>query len=453
MNVAAIKRPDTVEKNKSNEHSVGWFILICLIWTTLAVSDQSFWLDEAHGAGWKANQKTLSEWWNDDIAQKGSTDSQIPLYVLYIWAYAKVFGSGEWVLRAANLPWIFLGFWAWLHALPKRTSLKWSVAVVAACSPFLWYYLNEARPYAMQIGSTFLIAAALQQLYKKPSDTESRLDLAAFCFGLLLLSGSNLLGQLWAAAAVATAVFVFGWQRTKAMVRKNSLLCLTTSLILIGLGIYYLWTLKSGARATTVGKTDAKNFIFIAYELFGFNGIGPGRLDIRENGLSSFRPYVIWLVAYAIVLAPVFFAGVRYALQLVPKRISGFTLLFFGGVSAFLSLVGIFTQFRILGRHFAPLLVFVVFLLGMGISRMWSADSRVKKGWAILFVALSLVSCFSLRFAPRHGKDDYRGAAQIARAALENGKIVPARRRLLSSSHEYERQRAFRPDFCKSDAG
>jgi hypothetical protein len=275
----------------------------------------------------------------------------------------------------------------------------------------------------MQIGSSFLILGALQQLYKSESGERESWSMAAFCLGLIVLSGSNLLGQLWAGAAIASSLFVFGWKRTKLIAGKNLLLCVLTSVILIGIGIYYLWTLQSGSRATSVGKTDAKNFFYIAYELFGFNGLGPGRLDIRDNGLRAFRPYAIWLAGYAIFLSPVFFAGVRDITRSIPKRVWGFALLFFGGTAAFLSMVGISSQFRILGRHFSPLLVFVICLLGFGIAKLWSLN-RYGKVWVICFLTLSLVSGLSLRFASRHEKDDYRGAAAIARAALANGKTV-----------------------------
>jgi hypothetical protein len=43
---------------------------------------------------------------------------------------------------------------------------------------------------------------------------------------------------------------------------------------------------------------------------------------------------------------------------------------------------------------------------------------------AALFCVLSLVSCLSLRYAERHGKDDYRAAAAFAKAALRNDRQV-----------------------------
>jgi len=98
--------------------------------------------------------------------------------------------------------------------------------------------------------------------------------------------------------------------------------------------------------------------------------------------------------------------------------------LFFGGVFVFLVLVGVFMHFRLLGRHCTPLLVLVVYLLGMGVARLWSSRHWWAKGWVVLFVGLSLVSSLSLRFAPRHTRDNYRDAAAIAKQALQNGKTV-----------------------------
>jgi hypothetical protein len=42
----------------------------------------------------------------------------------------------------------------------------------------------------------------------------------------------------------------------------------------------------------------------------------------------------------------------------------------------------------------------------------------------LFFFALCLASGLSLRFAPRHAKDDYRSAAGLARAALATGRPV-----------------------------
>jgi hypothetical protein len=385
----------------------------------MAISGQSLWIDEACAAAWKAQQPTLAAWLQD-LIQDQSADSQTPLYLLYIWGFAKVFGLAEWTLRAANLPWLILGFGAWMRTCGEREKFKWGLAVVAATSPFLWYYLNEARPYIMQAGCIFLIAAAARQLYTAPT----RFWLAAFCLGTVGLYGSNMLGAFWAGAAVATTLCVLGWNRIKPLARTHWVIGLVTLLFFAGFGLYYLWTVKNGHRATAVGTTDVKNIGFIFYELFGFEGLGPGRLEIRGGGLGVFLPYVWGLAAYALILIPVALAGAREIIQRVPFRMVLYSILFFGGVFVFLLLVGVFMHFRLLGRHCTPLLVLVVYLLGMGVARLWSSRHGWAKGWVVLFVGLSLVSSLSLRFAPRHTRDNYRDAAAIAKQALQNGKTV-----------------------------
>jgi len=398
---------------------MGWLIFgfVCVLWM-IAISGQSLWIDEACAAAWWGNQPTLSAWWLTTV-QDHTSEAQTPLYLLYIWGFAKVFGLAEWTLRAANLPWLILGFWAWMRTCGERERFKWGLAVVAASSPFLWYYLNEARPYIMQAGCIFLIAAAARQLYTAPT----RFWLAAFCLGTVGLYGSNMLGAFWAGAAVATTLCVLGWNRIKPLARTHWLIGLVTLLFFAGFGLYYLWTMKHGNRATG-GIMDVKNIGFIFYELFGFEGLGPGRLEIRGGGLGVFLPYVWGLAAYALILIPVVLAGAREIIQRVPIRMVLYSILFFGGVFVFLVLVGVFMHFRLLGRHCTPLLVLVVCLLGMGVARLWSSRHGWAKGWVVLFVGLSLASSLSLRFAPRHTRDNYRDAAAIAKQALQNGKTV-----------------------------
>lgn len=394
------------------------FILVCALWV-VAISGNSLWIDEAAAAARKASQPTLRAWWVD-LVRDQNADTQTPLYLLYIWGYAKFFGISEWSLRAANLPWIVVGFWAWMRALGPRLHLKWGLAAVAATSPFLWYYLNEARAYSMQAGSIFLIAAAAWQLSLRPS----RLWMAAFCFGMIGLSGSNLLGAFWAGAAGVTTLFILGWDRSRQLVRTYFGLSLVTFAGLLLLGGFYLWTVINGNRATAVGTTDARNIAFIFYELFGFGGLGPGRLEIRGNGLQSFRPYFVSLAFYALLLAPVVGIGARQIFKLVPARTVLVSLVLFGGVLVFLLIVGAVSHFRLLGRHCTPLIFLVVCLLGVGLTRLWNSHWWWARAWVVIFLLASLASALSLRFAPRHGKDDYRGAAAIARQALQDGKTV-----------------------------
>jgi hypothetical protein len=410
-------QPD--QTNQINNRRVEWFVFIvaCGLWVA-AISNRSFWIDEAHSAGWKAMQPTFSAWWHDMVGERTS-DAQTPLYLFYVWVFAKVFGLSEWVLRAANLPWLILGFWAWWRAGGPGDGWKWRGAL-AACSAFLWYYLDEARPYGMQIGSMFLVAAGAQRLYTAPC----RLWFALFCLGEITLFGSNLIGGIWAGAALAATAGALGWKRCRYLLRAHWLLFGLTLITLGVFGVYYLWTLEVGARATAVGTTDGKNLPFIFYELAGFSGLGPGRLEIRGNGLRSFRPYFAWLAMYAAILFPVFLAGCLRCWRVIPSRVIGSIVLFFAGALGFLVMVGVSSHFRLLGRHCAPLVVLILYLLGMGMAEWWGRGKWFGKMWVVLFLVLSLASSLSLRFGSRHAKDDYRSAAAVAKRALQQGKVV-----------------------------
>jgi hypothetical protein len=85
---------------------------------------------------------------------------------------------------------------------------------------------------------------------------------------------------------------------------------------------------------------------------------------------------------------------------------------------------GYIMHFRVLERHFTPLLPALVFVLGLGLTAAWSGHHWISKPLACGFVALSIASCLEVRFAVRHKKDDYRDAAAVANEALRNGKIV-----------------------------
>src|SRR5580704_14461389 len=134
----------------------GMWALMALAVCFVAISQQSLWIDEAFMAS-KVAQPTLAGWWHMMPEGKGS-DLQMPLYMIYMWGFAKIFGLGEWTLRAANIPWFVAGVAAFVPVFPRPQ--RTLVAAVTLLCPFAWFYLNEARPYAMQLGASLVIFAA-----------------------------------------------------------------------------------------------------------------------------------------------------------------------------------------------------------------------------------------------------------------------------------------------------
>ncbi len=397
--------------------------LAAFICCALALTSQSLWIDESYTA-LKAQQTSLAGWWHE-LLRAGGSDVQMPLYMIWIWVCEKIVGSSEIALRAANLFWIFPGFLALWFSLARRPQLRLAVFLVAVCNPFIWYYLNEARPYAMQIGASLVLAAALCRWSEKPFSPASgeALWVWGFILALLALSGASMLGMIWAGAAILAALFLSPKERLLKLGRNYLFVWLAGLALLAVLGFYYLWTLKAGARASDAATTDWKNVAFIGYELLGFAGLGPGRLELRDGGLQVFKahaPLLGWFAAR--VLGLIIFAA-RDLLQNYPRqKILGLAVVV-AAPALFILGAGFAMHFRVLGRHFAPLLPVVVLLMGLGVTAAWRQGSTGKI-LVVGFFALCLASGLSLRLAARHGKDDYRSAAGLARSALAQGKCV-----------------------------
>jgi hypothetical protein len=276
----------------------------------------------------------------------------------------------------------------------------------------------------MQLGAGLIIFGAMERAWQSTTKEPAQSQTIAWWLatGLILLAGSSLLGLVWTAAPLALLA-IAGWNlRSRLAWSTWWPPILVTFAALTALTLYYLWTLTQGARASAVGGTDLKNLAFIGYELMGFSGLGPGRTQLRSDGLSALRPYLPALAAYGLVLVIVALFGIRELGKKPHRRALVVVAMALGGVAGLLVAVGVITHFRVLGRHFTPLLPVLLALMAAGITALrpepWGR-------WVMaLFLSGSLASAASLRFSARHAKDDYRGAAAIAKAALGMGAVV-----------------------------
>ena len=388
-------------------------IILAVAAAALAISNQSFWIDEAAAAS-KALVPTLFGWAKEMRRQQGS-DFQMPLYMLFLWAWQKIGGAGEWWLRFGNFPW-------WLLGIIPFCRQRIALAAVAATSSFAWYYLNEARPYTMQIAASMLLFAGARECFTGESPAGKKSPRLALAAGLVMLSGSSLLGMIWAGAALLIIVAAFP-ARSLAELRARPFLWTITTTLLAGLGGYYLWTLTQGVRASNFGGTDLRNVFYALYELGGFSGLGPGKMELRSEGGRSAMRFAWPLGIYALCALVVAVAGLRAAIAGTPKRTFWVIAIGLGAVTLFLVAVGYKSQFRILARHIAPLVVVWWIGAALGVTTLW------RRGWmgrgvALLFLSLNLLSALEIRFATRHAKDDVRGAVTVANAATAEGKYV-----------------------------
>ena len=389
-----------------------------------AITSQSFWIDEFATDSF-ATQQTLRDW-GHLMRTTIAAEAQLPLYLFYMWVWEKGAGHGEWATRIAAVPWFLPGAVAFVMAVGARVRTHVAVGLVVGLSPFLWYYLDEARLYAAQMGIACWIVAALCRLAPptRLSGAQERRWLHALVAGVVALCGFSMLGMIWASAACGAALVLMPRAQWHRWWRDHRGLWLGVGLVLGVLAAYYLWTVLRGARATQVGEMQWQNVVFVVYEQLGFTGLGPGRLALRERGAGALSPHLSLLVPYACVAAGVIGSGGWQTMRESQRRRAIGLLGCLAGPSAFLIGAGFAMHFRVLGRHYAPLMP-VWWLVGsLGLAWLWRRPGAWGKSVALAYLVLSLGSVLSVRFAPRHQKDDYRGATQLAMASLAKGESV-----------------------------
>jgi len=125
----------------------------------LAISSQSLWIDEA-GTAVIVKNASFSEFWNNLAEDNGST-IQMPLYMLSLWGWEKIFGHSEFALRAMNIPLFLVAIGCVLYGLRLSFSMRVFFVLFACSSAFVWAYMDEARPYMMQFCAATLAMVPL----------------------------------------------------------------------------------------------------------------------------------------------------------------------------------------------------------------------------------------------------------------------------------------------------
>ncbi|MFZ9933737.1 MAG: hypothetical protein ACO3G9_11150, partial [Chthoniobacterales bacterium] len=107
-----------------------------------AISSHSLWIDEANSA-MKAMAPDLRRFLALMCSERGS-DLQMPLYMLMLWGWEKLFGHSEFALRALNIPFFAAAIGTATASLKLPLPTRLFFALFACCSAFVWAYLDEA---------------------------------------------------------------------------------------------------------------------------------------------------------------------------------------------------------------------------------------------------------------------------------------------------------------------
>jgi hypothetical protein len=385
----------------------------------IAVTTQSLWIDEG-AAAVKAMQPSVGGWWNA-LRTEGNSNLQLIFQLFYLWGWQKVFGSSEYALRSSNIPWFAIGAMATMAIFPNKQRLQLSALLLTLTNAFLWYYLSEARPYIVLFAFSSITLACLCRFRVQDANAISPMSFRFFCAGIIGSCASSLIAVPWAIGAILAVIVLLGLSETGWLFWRFRYSTMCTGAALIGLAAYYLWTVRIGARASSVGSTTLGSIGFVFYELSGLAGLGPGRLALRVHQLAACKPYLPILMFGAALTAILALASCS-RVKLMWRDGLFFTLA--AGIP-FLAVVtaGYAGHVRLLGRHFAPLLPLILAFLAIGLNRLLRSRITARLIAAAILL-LYLTSALQIRFAPRHQRDDYRDAAAEAKQAILSGKTV-----------------------------
>jgi len=407
-----------------------WFaVAACWLLAGLWITDRSFWLDEGMAIS-KSVQPTLEGFWALFSGTRAS-DLQQPLFMLLSWAWEKVAGPSEWGMRAANWLWMALatGYVATRPWLGRRTRLLW--CVLAALSPFVAMYMDEGKGYILHFaGGTMMFLPLAGGSGKRVEDFE----FGAFSVGLLLTCGAALTGVVyafWAGLWLLARIVRQG--AAKRFLAARAGWALFDAAVLAALGGWYVHTLLVGARGTMLGPPTPATMAFFAYEWLGFSGAGPARLVMRVAGPRALLPHALPLALYA--AATGFFAleCLRVAVPCFRPggsrgawRLPACAVPLAAGLAGLLSMlvVGVVDDMAVRARHAMPVFPAALLVAAVCADRLLASGRKTARAAPVLLLVAMLASSLSLRFGERHGKEDYRRAAALAREELQAGRCV-----------------------------
>lgn len=404
--------------------------LFCFLTSTFillwSISNKSLWIDEGATAVY-ALQPNFSDFWSH-LNTDTNSDCQMPLTMLIAWVVDKFAGSSEWMLRAPNLvwSWISLGL---LFIIGRNKEMIW-LPLLFAIQPFLWFYMDEARPYIFQVMCGCFL---LQALINFRSGEKSWV--LSFIVGSVLLAHATLLAPITLFAVIGSGLWIAQNQKINYRLQgKDKLLLSVGFLLCLPIGFYYLQTIQRGASGAQLWEISVFNLGYLFYELSGFTGLGPAPSVLRDYATS--RDFIGLLTHYPFNWVVVGSFGLLL-LVIVIKGVSGVRTRadwpdFLSCMTVVVLTVGCFIIISMIlhkafwARHLAPVFPFFVYALALLVKSYNPTKFFFTKAcWVVpLVMAAWVTSSLTIRFWTGQASEDYRSTAHMVKQVLASGGVV-----------------------------
>jgi hypothetical protein len=366
-----------------------------------SINGSSLWADEAFSA-WLACHHTLAGFWTS-LIHGDSSDLQMGLYYFYLFGWVHLFGSSEYALRAANIPFIFL-FASSLVCASIRIFHSRFVWIVPALLPFVWHYAGEARPYMAILAFGTAALAALLGFIEDP-----KAQFPWFCLSAIFLGSCFHMLFLLAVPPLVLIAYLSRHTASRHTAWKAWLPAAKVfALPFIALAAYFAFTFARGT-AYDYPQPGLRQMVSVLYDLSGLGGFGPNRKFSLD-----FRAYIVPLAIGGSLLAlGLFLAGLSLRKAALSKTALGAAALLAAFEVVILTAV---TGKQIDVRHLAAVIPLFLFLILGALAR----PTRTAVASLVLLGAAWLIADTRLAMLPEYQKEDYRDAVSAVLSIQKN---------------------------------
>lgn len=370
-----------------------WFILILATTLRLLSLDQSLWLDEAINVLATQNFSLIGM-----ITEYAKADFHPPLFFITLWAWTKLFGISEVVVRIPSIIFgvltVYMVYLIGDKLHSKRLAIL--VALLLTVNPLHIYYSQEVRMYALATLVVSLNIFLLIKLLKREK------------FNLIFLVISNLavLGSDYVAYFIFPAQLIALLLLRQKEFLKKWLLSLISA---VAMGIFWIPTFLNQLNVGTVTAERLPAWKFIV-----------GSFDPKAIPLT-FIKFIIGKISYpdkliyTLILLPVvvlflfiLWRGIKFIKDKEQNIILGWMLIppILATIISFI--IPIYSYFRLLF-----ILPAFLILISWGIL---SFKGKVRYVFLAVCLVIQIFSAMVYLFNPKYQRDDWKGVVNFLKS-------------------------------------
>jgi len=277
----------------------------------------------------------------------------------------------------------------------------------------------------LYMGTCLMVAASIEITGSK--QRPSSFAITALCIGAVISSGATVIGIAWAGSVFLFIVIYWLAIRKGSLselVNRNHLTLAIAVVCITALLAHAIRMFALGKLPALLGGDNILTLLLSFYTNLGLLGVGPGMLDMRANGVGALVPFAPIIAFSAIMFGLVAIGGLLEIRTILGVRTLGLLIVCILLPVLFIFALGVVVHWRVLPRHFIPLVSLFSLLYAFGFAWWWWR--RRFGGMAVTLISVIIMgySSLSVRYAPRHAKDDYKDAAELAAVELaRDGRI------------------------------